>query len=102
MGSEKPELNSIAAEFVNSGSPVRIRPSAQNPCPSSDDVSHLLRLICLATVVLAEDLSQSAREFFGFAGVAELAPHEAAVVTGKHGRLLTEPFRGSYRGAPGE
>ena len=28
MESEKSELNSIAAEFVNSGSPVRIRPSA--------------------------------------------------------------------------
>jgi len=50
----------------------------------------------LWSVVLVEDVAKLAREGFGLAGVSGLAAEEAAVVTGKHGRLLAEQLGGGH------
>src|SRR6185295_4140296 len=50
-----------------------------------------------ASLAVAEDLSQFAREGLGLAGVSKIAAEEAAVVAREHGRLLTEQLGGCER-----
>src|SRR5256885_5337597 len=55
-----------------------------------------------ASVAVAENLSQSAREGLGLTGVSEFAAEEAAVVAREHGRVLTEQLGRGDRCTPGE
>src|SRR5262252_2315854 len=57
---------------------------------------------CRSPGVLVEDLPESSGECFRLAGISELAAHEAAVMAGKHGRLLTKQFGGGHRRTSGE
>src|SRR5688500_15546588 len=77
--------------------PRRSRPAARDREPTSQPWRAVV-----ASVLVVEDLAESAREGFWLAGVSELAAEEAAVVAREHGRLLTEQLGGGHRRAPGE
>src|SRR2546423_3060874 len=69
-------------------------PSAEGRLPGPAKLS--------ASVVIVEDVAQSAGEGFRLAGVSVLAAHEVTVMAGEDRRLLTKPFGGGHRRASGD
>src|SRR2546423_4820246 len=55
-----------------------------------------------ASVVIVEDVAQSAGEGFRLAGVSVLAAHEATVMAREYRRSLTKQFGGGHRRTPGD